>query len=237
MHPYLAPLVFCFIASRPYPRNSIIQREIGMKIDIHVHCSELSNCGRNPAVEMIEAGIEAGLDGLVFTNHHKFVPDEQIAQYNSRYAPFRVFNGIECTIEKEDLLIIGSQRAEYTSPKEWSYSAILRQVHDDGGCVVIAHPFRLHEEFQMDLHAEPPDALENSSVNVHAENYARIRQFAEEIGAPVTAASDAHRAEDVGCRYLEFDGDIDDEKALAGMIRQGRFECVIAWNIQRVAAK
>lgn len=208
-----------------------------MKIDIHVHCSELSACGRNTAAEMVEAAVVAGLDGIVFTNHHQYMPGEEIAEFHRRYSPFRVFNGIESTIEGEDLLIIGSTRKDYQSGKDCIYTHTISKVRADGGCVVIAHPFRLHEEFQMDLHADPPDALEYASTNIYAENYDRIISLAEDIGIPVTVASDAHRAEDVGCRYLDFDFEIDDEKTLAALIRQGRFTCVTERNIQRIGAK
>ena len=218
---------------------SLTQRGIlfVMKIDIHVHCSELSACGRNTMVEMVEAAIESDLDGIVFTNHHKYVPAEDIVELNNRYAPFRVFNGIESTIGGEDLLIIGTMRKAYTSGKDCNYTHTLNQVRADGGCVVIAHPFRLHEEFQMDLQADPPDALEYASTNIYAENYDRIIKLAEDLGIPATVASDAHRAEDVGCRYLDFEVDVNDEKMLAELIRQGRFACVTERNIQRIGAK
>lgn len=224
-------------ATEPFRRLPIESYLFVMKIDIHVHCSELSNCGRNTAVEMVEAAIEAELDGLVFTNHHKYMPPEMIAELNNRYAPFRVFNGIESTIEGEDMLIIGSMRDAYKTGKDCSYTRTLSQVRADGGCMVIAHPFRLHEEFRMDIHADPPDALEYASTNIYAENYDRIIRLAEELGIPATAASDAHRAEDVGCRYLELEADVNDEKTLAGLIRRGGFACVTERNIQRIGAK
>ena len=40
-----------------------------MKLDLHVHTSEVSGCGKVPAAEMVRLYHEAGYDAIVITDH------------------------------------------------------------------------------------------------------------------------------------------------------------------------
>ncbi|HSQ39581.1 MAG TPA: hypothetical protein VLM78_05425, partial [Anaerolineales bacterium] len=52
--------------------------------------------------------MDRGLDALVITDHALLVPAEHIQALNRQYAPFRIFGGIEITVqEEEDLLVLG----------------------------------------------------------------------------------------------------------------------------------
>ncbi len=48
-------------------------------IDLHTHTSYSSACGRMSAEELIEAAIEAGLDGVAVTEHH-LIEGAEVAQ-------------------------------------------------------------------------------------------------------------------------------------------------------------
>jgi histidinol phosphatase-like PHP family hydrolase len=65
-----------------------------MKIDLHVHCQERSACGKATEEAQVQAAIAAGLDAIVFTDHHRLMPLERLECLNQQYAPFRVFGGI-----------------------------------------------------------------------------------------------------------------------------------------------
>ena len=41
-----------------------------MLIDMHAHSSGISTCCRIPAAAVIEAAAEAGIRGLIMTNHY-----------------------------------------------------------------------------------------------------------------------------------------------------------------------
>jgi hypothetical protein len=80
-----------------------------MKIDLHVHTRERSPCACSSTDEMILAAVDRGLDGLVITDHDRLVPTEDLAYLNAKYAPFRVFGGIEVTTRGEHVLVLGVQ--------------------------------------------------------------------------------------------------------------------------------
>ncbi len=65
-----------------------------MKIDLHVHASERSDCSIAGERELIEDAIRFGLDGLVFTDHHRLVPPGHLGDLKDESPPFRVFGGV-----------------------------------------------------------------------------------------------------------------------------------------------
>ncbi len=112
-----------------------------MKIDLHVHSKERSVCGRASEEEQIRAAIDAGLDAIVFTDHHRLISAERLQQLNEKYAPFRIFGGIEITLDGEDVLILGVQDPALES-MNWSYPSLHAFVRARGGFIALAHPFR-----------------------------------------------------------------------------------------------
>ena len=41
-----------------------------MLIDMHAHSAPMSTCGKRPANEIMEISRDAGMDGIVLTNHY-----------------------------------------------------------------------------------------------------------------------------------------------------------------------
>ena len=54
-----------------------------MLIDMHAHTSGISTCCRIPAPDVIKAALDAGLDGIVLTNHYQrsYVKDGDAAAF------------------------------------------------------------------------------------------------------------------------------------------------------------
>ena len=198
-----------------------------MKIDLHVHTSDRSDCGQASQEEQIRAAIAAGLDGLMFTDHHRLVPPAVLARLNKRFAPFRIFSGIEITVvEKEDILVTGFSDKRLES-RDWHYPALQEFVRSRGGFLCLAHPFRYHPEINIDLAGYPPDALEIYSWNIIRENSGRIRKTAEKLNIPVVCNSDSHSSERIGLFYNILHRVPTDEKELAEILRQGAFHTII----------
>ena len=195
-----------------------------MKIDLHVHCSEYSPCARSPAEAMVEAAIRVGLDALVFTNHSRFVPPGMMEYLRARYAPFRLFNGVEKTLDGEDFLVFGVLDAELEG-RAWQYDALRAFVHERDGCLVLAHPYRHPGSGTLDLAGRPPDAVECRSTNISPVNYARIHALAESLDVRTVRCSDAHAVKDVGRWHIELFGGPSDETELAMLLRESAFAC------------
>lgn len=196
-----------------------------MKIDLHVHTLERSPCGVSGEEEMVRAAMTYGLDGLVFTDHHRLVPPERLLDLNHRYAPFRVFGGIEITvIEKEDVLVLGVQDPALES-KRWTYRELFALARQRDGFLVLAHPFRYHDTINIDVETYPPDAIEIHSKNTGVCDEPQIRVVLEQLNLRPICNSDAHRAEHIGVYYNQLAHTPQDEKELLAILKAGDYTC------------
>jgi predicted metal-dependent phosphoesterase TrpH len=196
-----------------------------MKIDLHVHASERSRCARAGEEEMIQAAIARGLDGLAFTDHHSLVPSGRLEDLNRKYAPFRVFGGVEVSVEEEeDLLVLGVYDLALES-RDWAYPALHAFVRQWGGLLILANPFRFHDTIALDLEQCPPDAIELRSKNTRADDEAKICRTAEAHGIRLICTSDAHRAKHVGLYYSHLNRTPCNERELVDILRAGHYTC------------
>ncbi|MBN2005910.1 MAG: PHP domain-containing protein [Anaerolineae bacterium] len=185
-----------------------------MKIDLHVHSKELSQCAGSSDEEMIQAAIENGLDAIVFTNHDRLVTPARLEAFNKRYAPFRIFGGIEISLETEHTIVlgihdpaleIGSRRASpEDEPTRWEYPDLHRFVRKHKGFLILCHPFRYRSDISIDIERYPPDAIEVASHNTPIWAEAQIREIAKRVGAKVLSNSDAHVTKHFGYFYNQL---------------------------------
>lgn len=195
-----------------------------MKIDLHVHSSDRSACGHSNDEEQVTAAIAAGLDAIVFTDHHRFVPIAQLEALNRRFSPFRIFSGIEMTCQGEDFLVIGV-RDSSLERTGWEYADLYAFVRQCDGFLALAHPFRYRQEIAVDCERLRPDAVEICSANTPPKERPRIRALAQEWHAHLLSNSDAHATERLGTHYIILDETVTDEIALATLLKAGRFQC------------
>ena len=196
-----------------------------MKIDLHVHASERSPCSSSGEEDMIQAAMAYGLDGLVFTDHHRLVPPERLQDLNRKYAPFRVFSGIEITvIEKEDVLVLGIQDPALES-RRWTYRELFAVARQRNGFLALAHPFRYHNTINIDIETYPPDAIEIHSKNTGVCDEPQIRATLERLGMFPICNSDAHSAEHVGIYYNQLAYTPQDEQELLSILKAGDYTC------------
>jgi len=195
-----------------------------MKIDLHVHSKERSACGRASEEEQIRAAMAAGLDAIVFTDHHRLVPLERLKELNDRYVPFRVFGGIEINTNGEDVLVLGLHDAALESSK-WAYSDLHAFVREHGGFIILAHPFRYHPQVTIEVDRFIPDALEVRSINTPVAAEDHIREIASRLEIPVLCNSDAHSTDSLGTYYNALERTPSDEQEILALLRSGRFTC------------
>lgn len=213
-----------------------------MKIDLHVHTSEVSSCGRVPAAEMVRLYCEAGYDAIVITDHliagknAEMPMDERVRWYLSGYHAAKaegdkrgltVLLGAELRFDcgYEDYLLYGLTEADIAPIMHDLDDGILpgdfyRRLRKENRMVLIqAHPFR------PDLHQAPLDELDGIEVyNGHPEHdshndlaMARALQGGEHFIK--TSGSDAHKVHHVGRGGMVVDEVIADSQALARWLR------------------
>jgi len=191
--------------------------------ETHLHTSASSKCGRSTPEEMVIACKEHGYTGIIVTDHNwggntcidKDLPwDEFVTQYCIAYERAKtkgdeigldVFFGWEAGYNGTEFLIYGVDKQwllDNPMIKDASIEEQYRLVHEGGGIVIHAHPFR--EEYyipEVRLFPEYIDGVEGvNATHVSKESnhrYAiefddRARAYARELGLPMTAGSDVH---------------------------------------------
>ncbi len=188
-----------------------------MKIDLHVHSSERSGCAKIDEEHQIQAALRAGLDGLAITDHNRLVPAPRLAELKAKYAPFRIFTGIEVDADNEHWLVIGVHNALLEKPG-WSYPELRGFVHRRGGFIALAHPFRYASEIHTDISLYPPDGIELKSFNTPTQWEMEIRAIAEKSGLALLQNTDAHFEGQIGAYYNELPGLAEDDQELVKML-------------------
>ncbi len=175
-----------------------------MKIDLHVHCCERSPCSVASEIGLIQRAISAGLDAITFTDHDRLVPAAHLAELNQRFSPFCIFGGIEITLPEEHILVFGVQDPVLES-RNWDYEALWRFVHQKGGFMILAHPFRFQGYIGAPIDPFPPDGIEIHSLNTSPRHEGRIRSIGEQLGLRLFSNSDAHVVSMIGRYYNQIE--------------------------------
>ena len=189
------------------------------RLDLHVHCSQYSPCGRATAAQMAASAVAAGLDALVFTNHNCYLPPDLLARLRAAFGRLRIYNGIEVSVAGEHVLCVGRVLPELQT-WEGTCAELVRYVLEREGAAVIAHPFRFRDDVSAIDPGFPPCGVEVSSRNLtDPQKQGLARRLAQERGWRMLCNSDAHDTGDLGLygnrvRFLPSD-----EMELACLLR------------------
>ena len=157
-------------------------------LDLHIHTSESSLCGRVSAREMVRAYREAGFHGVAITDHYAFffverfkdmpwadVVDLYMRGYEEAKAEaagtdFRVYFGLEYRdrVTVDDYLIYGVDR-QFLLDNPDLHDVTVRQaaerVHKYGGVILQAHPGRM--TYGMAMGSELFTGFGQKNMNAH----------------------------------------------------------------------
>lgn len=199
-----------------------------MKIDLHVHASERSGCSSASEEDQVRKAIELGLDALVFTDHGLLMPEERAKELNDKYAPFRIFRGIEIGIlfshdeRYEDFLVLGVYDP-ILEKRKWEYKDLYKFVDDNRGYIAIAHPYRYRDE-TVDLKGCLPHAVELYSSKLEDGKHEKRIELAKKWNCHLIANSDSHETETVGVYYNELFDIPKNEKELIEILKKGHYQ-------------
>jgi predicted metal-dependent phosphoesterase TrpH len=215
-------------------------------IDLHTHTSHSSGCAHMTAEQLIEAAIEAGLDGVAVTEH--LVPDgAQVAQeIGRRKYGFPVFCGVEANATIfGDVLVFGCCRG-FAHQTPWE--DLRRVVKQAGGVVIAAHPFRHWDGLALWSYLEEqglalsPDlaeadfvqgltAIEVENGGIRPDENEKAVALARVLGLPGAGGSDAHVPQDVGRAATLFSDSIHTDDDLVEALKRGSYRAVTRWQI------
>ncbi len=217
-----------------------------MKIDLHVHSSDLSLCGHMSAQETIDRYLEAGFDGFVLTNHfskdmadhfarHGIPAEDYFAHYKACYEAARAYGAgrgflVLCGYElrfvhnSNDYLVYGMSdeiAARCNEFFHWGPEKFGRFARENGILFYQAHPFRNHMQIVS------PGALFGMEVHNgnprHDSRNAMAGAWAERFGLHGIGGSDCHQAEDVGVAGILTEGTVSTMEELCALLREDRY--------------
>lgn len=232
-----------------------------MKIDLHVHTSEISPCGKVPAREMARMYKESGYDLVVVTDHlfpslntlpQDGTPAEKAEKWLEGYRTFKdegdkiglkVLLGGEarlCDYGSEDFLVYGFAEEDV----EW-FMGMLESVHSiaemseairgRGFFLAQAHPFR------PGLRAQDPALLDgveafNGNPRHNSSNHL-AREMAVVGGLVMLSGSDAHQLVDVARGGMNVPVQIENNADLLAFLRSGAPRDCAAFDAMAIMAE
>jgi len=182
--------------------------------ETHLHTNVGSRCGKSAPEEYIRVYKDYGFTGIVVTDHFfngncaidRHLPwKEQVSQYMQGYERAKeeggkvgldVFFGWEARLGNDEYLTYGLDGGWLLSHPEIvtaSHSEQWSLVHDAGGALVQAHPYRERDyETAIDLYPYCVDAIEGYNLCDSQSEDERSRAYGNRYHLPFTAGSDVH---------------------------------------------
>lgn len=183
--------------------------------ETHCHESVVSKCATVTPKQLVDIYISNGYSGAVVTDHFlngnnvlkasdasweekietMFSGYEQAKAYGDKLG-FTVMFGFEYTApSRADFLIYGISKQwllENASLLEWDFVDFADRVHEAGGIIVHAHPFREAGSF-LQLSPRQCDGVEiYNAANWQEEYNTRAKYYAESYGLKPLSGSDFH---------------------------------------------
>ncbi|MBE7050954.1 MAG: histidinol phosphatase [Ruminococcaceae bacterium] len=221
------------------------------KYELHLHTSESSKCGRVAAADMVKVYKDLGYTGIFVTDHFlngnttvpKDLPwkdrvDAFFAGYDNALAEGKkigidVFYGWEYCFGGTDFLTYGlSKQWLYDHPEcvEISPKEYCKLVHESGGFIVHAHPFRESANaYSIDMIRLMPrdvDAVESFNSNMSDFQNDFASYYAKAYGLKELCGSDNHRGASAK-RFASvcFNHRLADEKDFIECVKNGEYTC------------
>lgn len=222
-----------------------------MKFETHLHTSEVSPCSIVPAKKTVQEYHRAGYDGIVVTDHlgpysldhftgtakekiECFLNGYYLAKEEGERLGFTVLLGAEiCLYGKPNEFLLYGLPPDFYLQHPTLYSAVLPElfsiVHEAGGLVVQAHPFREYCTIQDPAFMDGIEVFNgnprHNSRNELAEGFARRHKLTVQ-----TSGSDYHQLDDLGKGGMVFDRPVSNEKELvAALLSPG---CELIKNVE-----
>lgn len=215
---------------------------MAFKIETHLHTAEASACATATGAEQALLRKKDGYDGIIVTDH--FFRGNTKAERNRPWEDFidefcsgyenakkkgdeiglKVFFGWEENFDGAEMLVYGLDKEWLKKHPEminWTPEEHYKNIHDAGGFVVQAHPYRMRW-YNKGLHLYPEycDAVEAENKGNEPIDNRRAKAYAADFGLPVTGGSDIHHKESVGGGMI-FEKDINTISDFIEGVRSG----------------
>jgi len=221
--------------------------------ETHFHTKETSRCGFTAAAEMIVQHKNLGFSGVFVTDHfltghshanERLSFERRVDIMQAGYSAAKkkgdeigldVFFAWEYPYHCGDFLTYGlsvdflyTHRELMDFEPNHDFAGYAKLVHDNGGYIIQAHPFRVAEYMPngaAGLQKEYIDAIEvdNGSHHNPAFNEAALRA-AKKLRMPMSAGSDTHGLIMSATAYMGFDHLLKDSQDFIAQMKAGKYK-------------
>lgn len=182
--------------------------------ETHLHTCVASACGKSHGYEYIDYYKSKGYAGIIVTDHFfngncaipRDLPwNEMIDRFYAGYEEakkegdkknLQVFFAWECNFEGDEYLVYGLDKQwllDHPDILSWDHITHLNKVHEAGGIVVQAHPFRERGYLsRVNLHPLQSDAWEVANAGNEPYQDQLAYKYALQHNIPMTSGSDIH---------------------------------------------
>lgn len=159
-------------------------------IDLHIHSKYSFDSLLSPKT-VLKVAKNKGLTGIAVTDHNTIRGGLEVRRIN-KDRDFVVIVGSEIQTEIGDIIGL------YLNDEIRSRVSIevIEEIKNQGGIVVLPHPFRGHRLNQYVI--EHSDAIEVFNGRSTTEENTKALELAKKYNKPFTAGSDAHFASEIG---------------------------------------
>lgn len=227
------------------------------KYETHVHSSQCSKCAISSSQEMVRALHAAGYAGMVLTDHfifgntcvYSFLPWEERMQcyYQSyldakkeaEWLDFDVIFGIEHAYgDGKEVLIYGVELdfllANPDIP-EITLDELVRRVHEQGGVVIQAHPYRSRSYVNMAVgpRIDIVDGIEMYNCGNEREDDRNAYLLSKRFDGIITCGGDIHCAEseDVGKAGIVLPCRVSSSREFAEQLKKREHQFIVDGKI------
>lgn len=193
-----------------------------MLIEMHCHTAEKSACSNVCALDLVRQVFAKGLQGIVFTDHHRLWSEVELYELRrSAEVPdyFLILSGQEVSTEEfGDVLVFGADEALVSGTS----LAEIRARYPDAA-FVWAHPYRKgRRPLDEDLGNVLLDGVEVFNSNHTVRENSRALQDWHRLRFTATGGTDTHGGSYAGLYPTHFDHSVRNIRELATEIRMGR---------------
>lgn len=223
------------------------------KYETHCHTAWCSACASSSPEEMAEAYFNKGYAGMIITDHFlrgnsavdRSLPwEEKINCYYAAYEAakkwaegkdFTVFFGLEHYYgDGKEVLTYGIDLdflLAHENIDQLPLAEYSRLVHEAGGFISMAHPFRKRDYIDPNVPPQPEylDAAEVFNYHNSDEDNAEAEELVKNTGLLATSGGDVHNCMDaaIGMAGVAFKTPVTTNEELVAALKSGDYRLVI----------
>ena len=192
-----------------------------MIIDMHVHIMRRSPCS-DLSIEHISNSLSPKIDGICITDHDIIAP---IPGMDEMGLDFKILYGVELTYQIGDILVYGVDPSfERNFSRIYDLHILIKRIHDAGGIVVFAHPWR-SIEIESQAYKFDFDAIEINGSCTKWGNQSAMR-IAEFMDLPTIGGSDAHHHSHLNTFATKFSAPVENISDLVSLVKDKKCKAI-----------